>query len=357
VRRDPFERFVSCLIYVPRERFNTALRLRFQEILEEAYEGKVTAYTTHMTDEVLGRVHMVVQTRPGAIPTVPTAEVETRLVEAGRSWSDDLQEALISSLGEERGIDRYRRYAEAFPLGYRERFPAGFAVYDIARIEETLERRRMAINLYRPVEAPSEEVRLKIYNAGGQVALSDILPMLEHMGLKVISEVPYEVQPVGRGTVWVHDFSMQSPDGSEIDVSRVREAFEEALIRVWLGEMEDDGFNKLILRASLSWRAGGGGTDLESEEIGDRVGDEEADGRRFHRDPQAALEHAQPCALEEVAIGRQRESGPDQKPRPLPEAHPHHQPERRQQEQHHHRDRQAEIGPAEQCPSQRATRP
>jgi glutamate dehydrogenase len=254
VRRDPFERFVSCLIYVPRERFNTALRLRFQEILEEAYEGKVTAYTTHMTDEVLGRVHMVVQTRPGAIPTVPTAEVEARLVEAGRSWSDDLQEALISSLGEERGIDRYRRYAEAFPLGYRERFPAGFAVYDIARIEETLERRRMAINLYRPVEAPSEEVRLKIYNAGGQVALSDILPMLEHMGLKVISEVPYEVQPVGRGTVWVHDFSMQSPDGSEIDVSRVREAFEEALIRVWLGEMEDDGFNKLILRASLSWR-------------------------------------------------------------------------------------------------------
>ena len=95
VRRDPFERFVSCLIYVPRERFNTSLRLRFQEILEQAYEGKVTAYTTHMTDEVLGRLHVVVQTKPGAIPNVPTAEVEARLVEAGRSWSDDLQEALI----------------------------------------------------------------------------------------------------------------------------------------------------------------------------------------------------------------------------------------------------------------------
>jgi glutamate dehydrogenase len=254
VRRDPFERFVSCLIYVPRERFNTSLRLRFQEILEQAYEGKVTAYTTHMTDEVLGRLHVVVQTRPGAIPNVPTAEVEARLVEAGRSWSDDLQEALISSLGEERGIERYRRYAEAFPLGYRERFAAGLAVYDIARIEETLERGRMAINLYRPVEAASEEVRLKIYNAGRQVALSDILPMLEHMGLKVISEVPYEVEPIGRGAVWVHDFTMQTADGTEIDVSRVREAFEEALIRVWLGEMEDDGFNKLVLRASLSWR-------------------------------------------------------------------------------------------------------
>ncbi|MDF2764130.1 MAG: NAD-glutamate dehydrogenase [Rhodospirillales bacterium] len=254
MRRDPFERFVSCLIYVPRERFNTALRLRFQHILEEAYEGKVSAYTTHMTDEVLGRLHVVVQTRPGAIPSVPTAEVEAHLVEAGRSWSDDLQEALIASLGEERGIDRYRRYAEAFPLGYRERFAAGLAVYDIARIEETLERGRMTINLYRPVEARSEEVRLKIYNAGGQVALSDILPMLEHMGLKVISEIPYEVEPVGRRPVWVHDFSMHTADGSEIDVSRVRDAFEEGLSRVWLGEMEDDGFNKLILRASLTWR-------------------------------------------------------------------------------------------------------
>src|SRR5262249_545316 len=102
VRRDPFERFVSCLIYVPRERFNTTLRLRFQEILEQAYDGEVSAYTTHMTDEVLGRVHIVVQTKPGAIPSVPTPEAEARLGEAGRSWSDDLQDALTSALGEER---------------------------------------------------------------------------------------------------------------------------------------------------------------------------------------------------------------------------------------------------------------
>jgi glutamate dehydrogenase len=254
VRRDPFERFVSCLIYVPRERFNTALRLRFQEILEQAYDGKVSAYTTHMTDEVLGRVHMVVQTKPGAIPSVPTPEVEARLVEAGRSWSDDLQQALISMLGEERGIERYRRYADAFPLGYRERFTAAVAVQDSARIEDTLEKGRMGINLYRPVEAGAEEIRLKIYNTGKQVALSDILPMLEHMGLKVISEIPYAVQPTGRGAVWVHDFTMITSDGREIDVSRVRQAFEEALSRVWLGEMEDDGFNKLVLRASLTWR-------------------------------------------------------------------------------------------------------
>ncbi|HXV23931.1 MAG TPA: NAD-glutamate dehydrogenase [Alphaproteobacteria bacterium] len=254
VRRDPFERFVSCLLYVPRERFNTALRLRFQKILERAYDGKVTAYTTYMTDEVLGRLHVVVATKPGAIPAVPTAEVEARLIEAGRSWSDDLQDALISGLGEERGIEQFRRYANAFPLAYRERFAAGLAVYDITRIEEALERERMAINLYRPIEASGEEVRLKIYNAQGQVALSDILPMLEHMGLRVISEIPFEVQPIGGGTIWVHDFAMRSADGGEIQVGRVREKFEEALSRIWLGEMEDDGFNRLILRASLGWR-------------------------------------------------------------------------------------------------------
>ena len=254
VRRDPFERYMSCLVYVPRDRFSTTLRLRFQDILEQAYEGKVTGVYTYMGDEVLGRVHFIVKTTPGQIPPISPQEIEARLVEAGRSWSDELQDALIAALGEERGIATLRRFANAFPLAYRERFNAAVAVHDIACIEEATRTGRLAINLYRPIDSEPHELRLKIYNADGQVALSDILPMLEHMGLKVIGEVPYEVAPVAGVAVWLHDFEMETPDRGEIDVSRVREAFQDALGRVWSGEMEDDGFNKLVLHADASWR-------------------------------------------------------------------------------------------------------
>jgi glutamate dehydrogenase len=260
VRRDPFERFVSCLVYIPRDRYTTELRQRIQSILERAWNGRVTAYYTHMTDAPLGRLHIILATTPGAIPSVDPAEVEERLVEAGRSWADQLQDALLEAKGEAQGLAAQRRFGDAFPLSYRERFTAHAAVFDTGRIEEAIASATLAMNLYRPVEAAANELWLKLYNAGDQVALSDVLPMLEHMGLKVISELPYTVTPGGAGEgkaerpIWIHDFCMVTPDGAEIDVSAVRELFHEAFARVWSGEMENDGFNRLVLRARLSWR-------------------------------------------------------------------------------------------------------
>ena len=123
-RRDPFERFISCLVYLPRDRLTTELRLRIQEILAEAYHGKLSAFYTQVTDDKLARLHIVIDTTPGAIPDVDQTELEARLVEVGRSWTDHLQEALIEAHGEEQGLVLLRRYANAFPLSYRERFPA-----------------------------------------------------------------------------------------------------------------------------------------------------------------------------------------------------------------------------------------
>src|SRR5262249_11230454 len=114
-RRDPFERFVSCLVYVPRDRYTTELRLRIQDILARAYNGTVSAYYTHMTDAALSRLQVTIATTPGAIPDVDAADIERRLVEAGRSWTDQLQEALVDAKGEERGLALLRRFAEAFP--------------------------------------------------------------------------------------------------------------------------------------------------------------------------------------------------------------------------------------------------
>jgi len=255
VRRDRYERFVSCLIYVPRDRFSTELRLRMQDIVARAFNGRVSAFYVQMTDAALSRLHVIVTTTPGQIPEVDTNRLEAKLSEAGRSWADRLQQSFVEAHGEERGYAILRRYENAFPVSYRERFNAGAAVFDIDRIEEAIATGRIAMNLYRPVEAGPTELRFKTYNAGQQVPLSDMLPTLEHMGLKVISEMPYQVTPTGLDRpVWMHDFGMITADGSEVDIGRVKEQFHEAYGRIRARDMEDDGFNRLVLLAGLNWR-------------------------------------------------------------------------------------------------------
>ena len=254
-RRDPFERFVSCLVYVPRDRYDTALRLRFQDILAAAYHGSVDAYTTHLGDTALARLHLNIRTTRGEIPDVDLDELERKLVEAGRSWADRLEQALIEDGGEERGLRLLRRYAKAFPASYQEHFNAQAAVFDIACIEAALRDGQIAMNLYRPIEAKEDEVRFKIFVAGEPVPLSDVLPMLEHMGAKVISEIPYDVRPAEtERPIWIHDFAMRTEDGLAIDLGQVKDAFHETFACVWHAEMESDGFNKLVLRAGLRAR-------------------------------------------------------------------------------------------------------
>jgi glutamate dehydrogenase len=256
VRRDPFERFVTCLVYLPRERYDNELRIRLEAILARAFGGRVIGYHTHMTDAPLGRLQLTIETTPGAVPEIDLGELEQKLVEAARSWADLLREALIEAKGEERGLASFRRYGEGFPVAYRERFNAQAAVADIERLEEAASAApRPAINLYRPIEAGPDELRLKLYKAGPQLALSDVLPTLEHMGLRVVSEMPYRIDPAGAAPpLWLHEFCMVTPDGAEIEVAEVREIFHDAYVRVWTGALEDDGFNRLVLRAGLDWR-------------------------------------------------------------------------------------------------------
>jgi len=255
VRRDPFERFVSCLIFVPRDRYDTALRLRFQKILTEVFNGEIDAFATHLGDTALARLHLIVKTTRGEIPEVDTAEVEHRLAEAGRSWADRLSEALVDDRGEEQGLRLLHRYAEAFPTNYQDRFTAQAAVFDIGRMEEALTGAALAMNLYRPLEADESDLHFKLYVAGDPVPLSDVLPMLENMGLKVISENPYEIRPAGVArAMWMHDFAMRSQDGGAVDPVAVRDAFHEAFAQVWRNEMDNDGFNRLVIGAGLRAR-------------------------------------------------------------------------------------------------------
>jgi glutamate dehydrogenase len=255
VRRDPFERFVSALVFVPRDRYDTALRRKIQGVLETAFHGTCSSYFTQLSDSTLARLHLMVKTEPGKIPPADISEIEARLVQVSRSWADRLRDALVEAQGEETGNARLRRYADAFPAGYRETFTAEAAVHDIDRIERALSEQRLGIVLFHPLEADGDELHVKIYHQGRPVPLSDVLPMLEHMDLKVITEQPYEVRPAGGApSVWIHDFSARTQTGLPVDCVKVKQTFQEAFADIWDGRMEDDGFNRLVLRAGLGAR-------------------------------------------------------------------------------------------------------
>ncbi len=251
-RRDPFERFVSCLVYVPRDAYDTALRLKLGDVLAEAYQGTVAFSQPYLTDSALARIQITVETEPGHIPDVDPEEIERRLAEVARSWQDRLREALVAARGEADGLALTLRYRNAFPASYQDRFGGDTAVYDIELIERALATDGLTQNLYRPAGAPPEALRFKVYGTPPARPLSDILPMLENMGVKVVDENPYDVTLSETDPpVWMRDLSLVSEDGEPVDVAAVREAFHEAFEQVWRGELESDAFNKLVLRAGL----------------------------------------------------------------------------------------------------------
>jgi glutamate dehydrogenase len=255
LRRDPFERFVTCLIFLPKDAMSTQIRLRMQEVVCEAFKGTLSAYYVHLGDGALARIQLIVATNPGAVPEVDLKELETKLAEVARSWADRMRDALVEAKGEALGMDLLRRYRDAFPAGYDDHFNAHTAVHDIDRIEEAKARATPAINLYRPIEAASNELRLKLYQVKDKIALSTVLPSLENFGLKVISEIPFEIVPEGDDrAVWIHDFTMFTADGADVDVPQIRDKFHDAYGRIWSGEAEDDGFNRLVISAGIGWR-------------------------------------------------------------------------------------------------------
>ena len=255
VRRDPFERFCSCLVYVPREAYATRLRERIQEILATAYDGTSSAYYTQLGESTLARLHIIVRTTPDRVPDPDLGRIESQIVKAARSWDEDLHDALIERWGEERGNRLRESYRGAFPAAYQETFLAREALFDIATIEELSDPTSLATNMYRPVEEAENKVRFKTYHPVDPIQLSDCLPILEHMGLKVVEERPYSVRRTGKAAVvWIQDLLLVHPTGNAFDPGPIRENFQETFAKVRAGETEDDGFNRLVFLAGLDWR-------------------------------------------------------------------------------------------------------
>ncbi|HEX8409744.1 MAG TPA: NAD-glutamate dehydrogenase [Thermoanaerobaculia bacterium] len=251
-RKDVFERFIACYVFVPRDRYTPEFKERAKALLEESFQGFDTHVYDHVTTSALARGLFIVRTKPGQIPDVDPRRLEAEIGEVARTWGDRLLDALILKQGEEVGIDLHHRYKKAFPMAYAERFTAEAALYDVGHVEHVLATGELVVDLYRH-RTSERQFHCKIIHAGPPVPLSEIMPRLENMGLKVLDEVPYEVNALGATqSVRIRDFSLAA-EGIGDDLSAVKEKFQEAFIRVWTRQAENDGFNRLILGAELEW--------------------------------------------------------------------------------------------------------
>ncbi len=251
MNRDRFERFVSCLIYCPRERYTTELREKWQALLGQAFLATSSEFNVSLSESMLARILITVRTTPGHIPDVDERELERRLELSTRRWDDDLKSALIERLGEARANVFVAQFDKAFPAGFREDVPARNAVVDVEMAARTLSDGTLGMQLYRPLEAPAGTLRFKLFHRATPVAISDSLPMLERMGLRVLEERPYRVTTAGADPVWIHDFGLAT-GGVAIELDAVSSVFEDAFGRIFAGAVENDGFNRLVLGARLA---------------------------------------------------------------------------------------------------------
>ncbi|MEV4946154.1 NAD-glutamate dehydrogenase [Streptomyces sp. NPDC053755] len=260
LRQDEYGRYYSALVYLPRDRYTTGVRLRIIDILKEELDGTSVDFTAWNTESILSRLHFVVRVKPGTelakLTDADADRIEARLVEAARSWADGFGEALNAELGEERAAELLRRYGNAFPEGYKADHSPRAAVADLVRLEELGRTGKdFALSLYEPVGAGPGERRFKIYKTGPQVSLSAVLPVLNRLGVEVVDERPYELRCADRTHAWVYDFGLRMPTGNGDHLADdARERFQEAFAATWTGEAENDGFNALVLAAGLNWR-------------------------------------------------------------------------------------------------------
>ncbi|MBV8144796.1 MAG: NAD-glutamate dehydrogenase, partial [Gammaproteobacteria bacterium] len=255
VRRDPYHRFYSCLVYVPRDRYNTEVRQRIEQIALSGFDGTSVESQAQISGASHARLHVLVRTDPSRRHRPDVTAIERRIGEAALTWSDRLRQVLIERRGEAAGLALAGRYRHAFPIGYQEDVTPAEALADLQVLETLREQpRALLLSLHRPPGQKPQRVHLRIARRADPVPISDVLPMLENFGLRVISERPYELAWPEGGAAWIQDFELEHRDGLIVDIARDEANFREAFGAAWSGTIENDGFNRLLLAAELSAR-------------------------------------------------------------------------------------------------------
>ena len=256
VRKDTFGRFFSCMVFVPRERYNTKLRKDTQELLQRSFSavGEVE-FNTYFSESVYARTHYIARVDNNNME-LDVNEIEKNLIELTKTWQDKLNSKIVKVYGEEQGKGIVRKYDNAFTRSYSEQNLPSAALVDIQRIEQLSEQQKLDILFYKPQEemADSNTVKLKLYHKNEPIHLSDVLPMLENFGLRVVDESPYRVTNEQGEVSWIMDFTMLYKKHGNFDMEKSQELFQQAFSNTWNGELEDDGFNRLILGGGITGR-------------------------------------------------------------------------------------------------------
>jgi glutamate dehydrogenase len=249
---DAMNQYMSCLVYVPREKYNTHFRMAVGQVLEQAIHGKLMNYYTTLDDSPLARVLFTVKLDAKIKTKFDHAATEHKLIELGREWHEKLKHVLNAAFGKAKGAELTALYGDAFTSAYHDSINIKNTMHDILHLEELLHSdEKICVDFYQLTG--TSEKRLKVYHKNAPVPLSDILPVLENMGLKCLSEMPYEVTPKNANkTIWIHDFTLQGAE--EIKIETVKENFENTFLQVWYGNAENDGLNRLALLANLTWQ-------------------------------------------------------------------------------------------------------
>jgi glutamate dehydrogenase len=255
LRRDPFRRFYSCLVFVPREKYNTVVRQRIERVVRDAFNAFSMESGVQIAESNLARMHIVARTLPVETERVEADALEVQIAAAVRSWADEFKSSLFAKFDEASALRLYARYAQAFPAAYTEDFSGDAAALDVSFLEAVENHpERLHLDIYRPEPRQKDRFFLKIFRGQDAIPISDLLPMLENMGLKVIAERPYQLELGGDRRAWIEDLELVMRASTAIGFDTLDREIKDAFTAVWTGRMDSDGFNQLTLTTGISWR-------------------------------------------------------------------------------------------------------
>jgi glutamate dehydrogenase len=254
-RRDRFDRFVSVLVYVPRERYDSEIRGRIGEYLAATFKGRVRAFYPFFPEGPLVRVHFIIGRYEGETPHVERTVLDRAVEAIVRTWSDGFDEALAAAHPSPNGRLLLARYRDAFPVDYREVYRPEAAVTDIDVVEALTTEHPLGVELYRQSGADATSAGLKVFSHSRPIALSERVPVLENMGFRVVDERTYHIQPGDDAAdIWFHDMTLESALGQPFDLTALKDRLEACFLAVMGGRAENDGYNALVLATGLMWR-------------------------------------------------------------------------------------------------------
>ena len=256
-RTEIFGRYVSALVYFPRDRYTTEVRLRMEAILLEAYGASFIDHNARISESVLARLHFVIRKPLGKeIPEVDLEQLESKLADATRFWEDDFSESLVDEVGEEESVRLLREWGNSFPESFKEDIAATNAVSHLNFLETLTDQPAGAIKvwMYTPESAEDGTRRFTIYRLGTAITLSAVLPMLHDLGVEVTDERAYDLRREGQPVAWVYDFGLRFDASKAPDLGSLSQRFCETFMATWHGEVDSDPFNALVIHGGLSAR-------------------------------------------------------------------------------------------------------